>query len=109
MCVVGEQDLAVGLDDVAGQRLASAGVVDAAQHVTAQPRGRHGGEHLGGVAQQRSHVQRPPGVGERDQRGRLPRRLVEVFAPSPDPVTELHRRGGIVEVLAQQLLDGLGH
>ena len=86
---VGEQDLAVGTQDVPGQRVAAAGVVDSAQHIAAERRRRHGGEHLGGVAQQRADVQRPVRIGDANQRGGGGGRIGQVFTPGPDPVAVL--------------------
>jgi hypothetical protein len=89
---IGEQDLAMRVQDVPGQRAAAARVVDAAQHVSAQRRRRHGREHLGGVAQQGPDVQRPVGVGDPDEGGRGGAGIRQVLTPRPDAVGVLQRR-----------------
>ena len=106
---VGEQDLAVGAQDVLGQRGAAAGVVDAAQHISAERRRRHRGEHLGGVAQQRADMQRPVRVGDRRSARRRWRGVGQVLAPTPHPIAVFDRRRVVVQTLAKQLLKSLRH
>ena len=106
---VGEQYLAVGPHDVFGQRRAATGVVDAAQHVAAERRGRHRGQHFGGVAQQRAHMQGAFRVGDADQCGGRGRGVRQVLAPTPHPVAVFHRRRGVANAGAQQLLNSLRH
>ena len=110
---VGEQDLAVGARDVARQRGAAAGVVDAADDVPAEPGRGHCGEHVRGVAQQNTDVQRAIGIGDADQCGCLAGGLVEVLAPRPGLCAPFHRDpvGDLVVVaqFSQQLLNGFRH
>ena len=80
---VGEQDLAVGVQDVAGECGTAAGVVDAAQDVAAQSGGGHRGQHVRRIAQQCADVHRPGVVGDAEQRGGLRGGVGEVLTPGP--------------------------
>ncbi len=104
---VDQQDLAVGVQDVAPQRRTAPGVVDAAQHVTAQTGRGHRGEHFRRVAQQRADVRGPSRVHRGQQRRGLRLGRVEVFPPAPLPVAVAHRGAGLGAAGPQQLLNGL--
>jgi hypothetical protein len=108
MAHVGDDDLAVGTADVAGERVTAAGVVDATHHVSTQAGGGHRGEHVGGVAQQHADVQRPRRVGNADQRRGLGGCLSEMLTPRPGASLVLHRNAVAVGTFPQQLLNCLG-
>ncbi len=109
VCGVGDQDLTVDEGDVAGQAVAAAGVVDAAQDVAAECGGRHGRQHLRGVGQQHADVQGPVGIGDVDERGGLGTGLGDVLAPGPRPVAVLHRDGVLLGSFTKQLLECVRH
>ena len=92
---IDEQYLAVGTHDVFDQRRAATGVVDTAQHVSAERCRRHRGEHVGGVAQQRTDVQRTLGIGDADQCGGGRRRVRQMLTPGPHPIAVSHRRSSV--------------
>jgi len=106
---VGQDDLAVHPRDVAGQAVAAACGVDAAQHVPTEAGGGQRGQHVRRVAHQDAHVQRAIGVGAGDQRGGLGASLGKVFAPRPRPVAVLDRESVVPGPLAEQLLERVRH
>ncbi len=82
---VGDQDLAVGAQDVGGQALAPpSGVVDAGGDVAAEsPPGGQGDEHVRGVPEQSADVHRARRVGHGQHCGRGLLRVADVLAPRP--------------------------
>ena len=98
---IGEQNLTVGAQDVFGQCRAAPRVVDAAQHVAAECSRGHRGEHVGGIAQQRTDMQRAVGFGDADQRGGRGRRVGQVLTPGPHPIAVFHGGRGVAASCAK--------
>jgi hypothetical protein len=109
MVGVDQHDLAVHLRDVAGQRRATPGGVDAAQHIAAEHRGGQRREHLRGVAEQHADVQRPLPVGHGHQCRRQGPRVGDVFPPGPSAIAVLDRHGVGIGALAKHLLECVRH
>lgn len=106
---IGDDELAFDLGDVAGERLTATGGVDTAQHITAQRRGGQCGQHLRGVAEQHTDVQRTVRIRRADQCGGLRAGVGYMLAPCPRAVAVLHRDGVLLGALTKELLECVRH
>ena len=104
---VDQDHLAVRTAYVGEQRVPATGRVQAAEDVAAQGRRGHRPQHVGGVPEQDADVQRAVRVGDRDDRGGLPRRVGQVVAPGPRHVAVEDTDVVVLEPLPEELLHRL--